>query len=112
MDTLCPYSRPLDPILRGRQLGKLSGHRKGAGGQGIGFPSMTAAARRRKVRLPPFPPDGENCARFLAPPFQRKPASLGFALGAAFGGLIWDALLKAHLLGWWGSSAVQGDGVS
>ena len=49
---------------------------------------MPMAARRRKVRLSPFPPDGENCARFLAPPLQRKPTPLGFALGAAFGGLL------------------------
>ena len=35
---------PWTPFLRGRQLGKLSGHRKGAGGQRIGFRSMTAAA--------------------------------------------------------------------
>jgi len=27
-------------------------------------------------------------AHFIAPPLQRKPASLGFALGAAYGGLI------------------------
>ena len=38
--------------------------------------------RRRKVRLSPFPPDDENCARSLAPPLQRKPTPLGFALGA------------------------------
>ena len=35
--------------------------------------------RRRKVRLAPFPPDGENCARSLAPPLQTGPAALGFA---------------------------------
>ena len=38
--TLVPWT----PILRGPQLGKLGGYRKGAGGQGIGFRSMTAAA--------------------------------------------------------------------
>ena len=27
-------------------------------------------------------------AHFIAPPLQRKPAALGFALGAAFGGLL------------------------
>ena len=37
------------------------------------------AARRRKVRLSPFPPDGENCARSLAPPLPGEPAALGFA---------------------------------
>ena len=37
------------------------------------------AARRRKVRLSPFPPGGENCARSLAPPLPGEPASLGFA---------------------------------
>ena len=38
--TLVPWT----PILRGPQLGKLGGYRKGAGGQGIGSRSMTAAA--------------------------------------------------------------------
>ena len=38
-------SRPLDPrFTGGRQLGKLTRRRKGAGGQGIGFRSITAAA--------------------------------------------------------------------
>src|SRR5699024_6963616 len=50
-------------------------------------PRLPLPLRRRKVRLSPFPPRGENCARFLAPPLQRKPTPLGFALGAAFGGL-------------------------
>ena len=41
----CPYSpAPWTPILRGPQSGSLGGHRKGAGGQRIGFRSMTAAA--------------------------------------------------------------------
>ena len=35
---------PGPPFYGGRQLGSLSGHRKGAGGQRIGFRSMTAAA--------------------------------------------------------------------
>ena len=38
------FARPLDPILRGPQSGSLGSHRKGAGGQRIGFRSMTAAA--------------------------------------------------------------------
>ena len=33
--------------------------------------------RRRKVRWAPFPPSGENCARFLAPPLPKRPAALG-----------------------------------
>ncbi len=37
-------------------------------------------SRRRKVRSTPFPPCGENFVRSLAPPFQIKPASLGFDL--------------------------------
>ena len=37
------------------------------------------AARRRKVRLSPFPPGGENCARSPAPPLPGEPAALGFA---------------------------------
>ena len=39
---------------------------------------MPPAARRRKVRLSPFPPDGENCDRSLAPPLPGEPAALGF----------------------------------
>ena len=35
---------PGPPFYGGRQLGSLGGHRKGAGGQRIGFRSMTAAA--------------------------------------------------------------------
>ena len=41
--------------------------------------TLPMAARRRKVRLSPFPPGGENCARSLAPPLPGEPASLGFA---------------------------------
>ena len=33
--------------------------------------------RRRKVRSAPFPPDGENSTRSLAPPLPIGPASLG-----------------------------------
>ena len=33
--------------------------------------------RRRKVRWAPFPPSGENCARFLAPPLPKRSAALG-----------------------------------
>ena len=69
--------------------------------------------RRRKVRLSPFPPDDENCARSLAPPLQRKPTPLGFALGAAFGGLynirvrgLGISLLGSPLLRWGSSCAV------
>ena len=38
----------------------------------------------------------DNCARFLAPPLQRKPTPLGFALGAAFGGLYKQRLGVGH----------------
>ena len=41
--------------------------------------TLPMAARRRKVHSTPFPPDGENCVRSLAPPLPGKPASLGFA---------------------------------
>ena len=37
--------------------------------------------RRRKVRLAPFPPDDETCARSLAPPLQIEPASAGLRFG-------------------------------
>ena len=67
---------PWTPFLRGRQLGKLSGHRQGAGGQKIGFRSITAAA--------------EGLVTF------------GWC----------SSWLEARLLGWWGSSAAQGIGVS
>ena len=39
-------SRPLDPILRGPPMREAGNHRKGAGGHGIGFRSITAAAER------------------------------------------------------------------
>ena len=41
-----PYSPPLDPILRGPPMREAGNHRKGAGGHGIGFRSITAAAER------------------------------------------------------------------
>ena len=37
--------------------------------------------RCRKVRLTPFPPCGENCARFLAPSLPTGTASLAFLRG-------------------------------
>ena len=40
------YSPPLDPILRGPPMREAGNHRKGAGGHGIGFRSITAAAER------------------------------------------------------------------
>ena len=40
-------------------------------------PLPVSCARRRKVRLTPFPPRGENCVRSLAPPFPTQPAPLG-----------------------------------
>ena len=42
-------------------------------------PTLSMAARRRKVHSTPFPPDSENCVRSLAPSLPGKPASLGFA---------------------------------
>ena len=36
-----------------------------------------------KVRSAPFPPDGENCARSLAPPLQIEPACAGLRFGTA-----------------------------
>ena len=40
------YSPPLDPILRGPPMREAGNHRKGAGGHGIGFRSITAAAEK------------------------------------------------------------------
>ena len=40
--------------------------------------------RRRKVRLAPFPPGGETCARSLAPPLQTGPTAPGPGLGGGF----------------------------
>ena len=41
-------------------------------------------------------------AHFIAPPLQRKPAALGFALGAAFGGLLDGKLqpVRVHGCAW------------
>ena len=72
--------RPRTPFLRGppiRWAGQLTQRR--------GWlrrhtpPRLSLPLRRRKVRLSPFPPDGENCARSLAPPLPGEPALLGFA---------------------------------
>ena len=41
----------------------------------------TPPHRRSKVRSAPFPPDGETCARSLAPPLQTGPADAGLRLG-------------------------------
>ena len=49
-------------------------------------PPIRPPSRRRKVRFVPFPAKAENFTHFLAPPLHSKPASLGFALGAACGG--------------------------
>ena len=45
-----------------------------------------APHRRRKVRLSPFPPDGENCARSLAPPLPTRPAAAGLGRGPLYWG--------------------------
>ena len=43
-------------------------------------------SRPRKVRSTPFPPDSENCVRFLARPLPTRPASLGSCGGPNYGG--------------------------
>ena len=43
-------------------------------------------SRPRKVRSTPFPPDSENCVRFLARPLPTRPASLGSCGGPKYGG--------------------------
>ena len=42
-------------------------------------------SRPRKVRSTPFPPDSENCVRFLARPLPTRPASLGSCGGPSYG---------------------------
>jgi len=42
--------------------------------------SFQGAITSPQSPLAPFPPFGENCAHFFAPPFQIEPASLGFDL--------------------------------
>ena len=44
----------------------------------------TPHCRRRKVRLAPFPPGGENYAHSLAPPLPTGTASLTFLRGTLF----------------------------
>ena len=58
--------------------------RRGAGTTPALPAECTPHCRRRKVRLTPFPPDGENCARSLAPPLPTGTAPLG-----SCGGPIW-----------------------
>ena len=79
---------PRSPHYGGYPLGQAENFRRAKSEWRSKFPPGHWALRRRKVRSTPFPPNGENCARSLAPPLQRKPATLGFALGAAFGGLL------------------------
>ena len=38
---------------------------------------IATSHRRCKVRLIPFPPSGENCTRFLAPPLPAKRSFAG-----------------------------------
>ena len=79
------YSPPLDPIYGGYPLGwaKISGAQNLSGfsqflpGHFVVADSVSLAS-----------PDWAKLAHSIAPPLQRKPASLGFALGAAFGGLL------------------------
>lgn len=47
----------------------------------IGISTLLPCARRRKVRLSPFPPGGENCARSLARPLPTRPADAGLLWG-------------------------------
>ena len=56
----------------------------GAGRRRLCRRECTPHCRRRKVRLTPFPPDGENCARSLAPPLPTGTAPLG-----SCGGPVW-----------------------
>ena len=51
------FAAPGPHFYGGRQLGKLGGYRKGAGGQGIGFCSITAAAE--------FPATFGRCSYWL-----------------------------------------------
>ena len=87
------YSPPLDPIYGGYPLGwaKISGAQNLSGfsqflpGHFVVADSVSLAS-----------PDWAKLAHSIAPPLQRKPASLGFALGAAFGGLFeWKIIANA-----------------
>ena len=89
---------PRSPHYGGYPLGQAENFRRAKSEWRSKFPPGHWALRRRKVRSTPFPPNGENCARSLAPPLQRKPASLGFALGAAFGGLLGGKLPLVRFL--------------
>ena len=46
------------------------------------------ATSSSRISYPSLRPGRAKLAHSIAPPLQRKPASLGFALGAAFGGLL------------------------
>ena len=52
---------------------------------GLNFRRATSSSR---ISYPSLRPDRAKLAHSIAPPLQRKPATLGFALGAAFGGLL------------------------
>ena len=101
-----------DPFYGGHQLGRLVRHRKGAGS----LADWLFLVFRCRFVVADFvslaSPWRAKLTHCIAPPLQREPAALGFALGAPFGGLFLSCFLKARLLAWWGSIAAQRDGVT
>ena len=80
------FAVPLEPPLRGLPLevGRVVPARKILVA-GVNSRRATSSSR---ISYPSLRPDRAKLAHSIAPPLQRKPATLGFALGAAFGGLL------------------------
>ena len=88
------FALPPVPRYVGRSPGRLyviSGAQNLSGG--LNFYRATSSSR---IPYPSLRPDWAKLAHSIAPPLQRKPASLGFALVAAFGDLFeWKFIANA-----------------
>ena len=87
-------------IAGGRSPGRLcviSGAQNLSGGINSFRPTSSS-----RIPYPSLRPDRAKLAHSIAPPLQRKPAALGFALGAAFGGLLGGKLqpVRVHGCAW------------
>ena len=79
------FAHPLDPRCGGYPLNIAQPFRRVKSERHLNSHRATSSSR---ISYPSLRPDRAKLAHSIAPPLQRKPATLGFALGAAFGGLL------------------------
>ena len=84
-----PICDRLPPVPHYRRDALLSVRANISGAQNLSGRSAIPrrATSSSRISYPSLRPAGQSSLTSIAPPLQRKPASLGFALGAAFGGL-------------------------